>query len=147
MNIRGALFIIIGILIVGLFLSGIEIISGHAVFIKNNNLFQENKITQIEVFPKIVKMERIGDSLVKDTIGIRLLPGSNGAYKKVEFLRKDSSQVLEEFNLDCTGFKCTEETIGYQTIDIKWKTGDYIARVKDGSQDYIKAEFYVKNVI
>lgn len=130
-----------------LFLSGLQVITGNVISInKDKRLFQKNEITKINVFPNVVKITKIGDIIIKDKIGIEVIPGSSGAYKKIEFFRKGSSKGFEEFNLKCLGFSCRTTTKGYQTVDNKWKTGKYIARVKDvATKKYVTAEFSIEN--
>lgn len=138
------LFIVIATFFV---LSGIEIITGNSVFINQyGGLTQESSITQISVSPKLVVLDKIGGVIIKDKIRVEVIPGTDGAYKKVEFFRKESSEVFEEFNLKCIGFSCRKQVTGYQIVDNKWKSGTYRVRVKDaGTQEYVETGFKVDN--
>ena len=146
-KIKRVIIVLFFTVILILFLTGLQVFTGNAISITKSGLMQKNEMTKINVFPKIVIAEKIGDFIIKDKIGVEVLPGSRGTYKKVEFFRKGSSSVFEEFNLKCVGFSCRAKTIGYQELDIKWKTGTYIARVKDvQTEKYVSIEFKIESI-
>src|SRR3989344_1535064 len=146
-KIKKSLAVLTGVILIIFAISGLEILTGKVILVdKNKNLVQEDKPSKISIFPKVVVLEKIGDFVIKDKIGVEVIPGSAGAYKKVEFFKYGSSEVFEEFNLKCIGFKCRKKITGYQTVDNKWKSGKYTARIKDaGTQKYIKTDFLVEN--
>jgi len=146
-KLRKVIVALLSVVMIISFISGIEALTGQIVLIdEKGNLVEKNEISELKIFPRIVKLEKVGDFVIKDNINIELNPGSAGAYETVEFLEKGSSQVKEETNLNCPGFKCRQITKEIQTIDKSWKTGEYVARVKDaGTQEYVYAEFKIEN--
>lgn len=147
-KIKRAVIVLFFTIILILFLSGLQVITGDVILInKDKSLSQKDEITKISISPNIIKIDKIGGFVIKDKINVEVIPGSAGAYKKIEFFKKGSSRGFEEFNLKCSGFSCRNKIIGSIVIDaVKWKTGKYVARVKDvATQKYITTEFSVEN--
>ena len=84
---------LVSVVVIIIALSALENLTGKAILSTSSGLVKEDRFTEVNVFPKVVKLEKIGGFVLKDKIGVEVIPGSGGTYNKVEFFKEGSSSV------------------------------------------------------
>ena len=98
------------------------------------------ELTKIIITPSVVNL---GES-----IEIEVIPGDYGAYKTIYVYEKGSlfESEIDRLKLDCIGFKCTKEN---GIVKEKYRPENYFGRgefyikIKDGSNELVKADFKI----
>lgn len=99
-----------------------------------------NKLTEVVINPSTVKL---GESM-----DIIVTPGDYGVYKKIYIYERDIfDKRIDAMSLDCIGFKCTIQQDDVVTESYRpenyFGTGDFYVKVKDGSKEWVTADFKI----